>query len=294
MTNLVPSRYREVSLAHPDAPLEPASMQAHFMGREAYRRTHYIVALQDAATALLEVKTASRTPLFSPIVEVTMLAAPTECAVVEDPSVDCDVPNQLARVAEQRAPGVRCVIVRGRYEHYSFILDPHRHPLRVVELVPPHPAKLVDLVQRVLDSADDLPPMQVIPELIDLADLARPAHASSYLMPCRGSGISMGDVALSFLDERPAAQDWVQIGCARSREIHRWFYGRDATCVEMCPRVLGEAYDDGVVLTKCCLLEEDIEGEGLRLTVPWGSSLSLVHEGLRRLARILEPQWSID
>jgi len=242
--------------------------------------------------ALLEVETASRTPLFSPIVEVTVLALPHECAVLDEPLLDCDVPNQLARAAEERAPGVRCVIVHGRYEHVSFILDPHRYDVRVVEVVPPHPPKLLDLAQRVLDSAADLPPMRLVPILVDLADLARQAVAPRYLLPCRVSGVVIGDTPISFLDERPPRQEWVQIGCARSRELHRWFYGDDATCIDMCPRVLGKGHA-GPLLTKCCLLEEHVEDEDLRVTVPWGSSLELVHEGLHRLARAMEPEWSI-
>jgi len=293
MTNLVPSRYREVSLAHLDLPLVPDSLRQHFLGREAYRRTRYVIAQNGDGMALVAVDTASRTPLFAPITEVTVLALPHECALVNEPTVDCDIPNQLARVAEERAPGVRCVIVHGLYEHVSFILDPHRHQVRVVEVVPPDPPKLVDLAQRVLDSSADLPPMRLSPVLVDLADLARQADAPRYLLPCRGSGMSMGEIPTAFLDERPPFQDWVQIGCARSREIHRWFYGGDATCVEMCPRVLGEAYAEGPLLTKCCLLEFDVESDGLRVTVPWGSSLDLVHQGLQRLARAMEPGWSI-
>ena len=293
MTNIVPRRYREVSLAQVEEPLTAEGLREHFLGREAYRRTRYILAQQGGATALVEVDTASRTPLFAPITEVTVLALPHECAVVEDATVDCDVPNELARVAEERAAGARCVIVHGRYEHVSFILEPHRHKVRLVEVVPPAPPKLLDLAQRVLDTATDLPPMRLDPVLIDLVDLAHQVEAQRYLLPCRGSGMTMGDIPTSFLDERPAPADWVQIGCARSRDIHRWFYGGDVRCVEMCPRILGEAHA-GPLLTKCCLLEEHIESEGLRVTVPWGSSLELVHQGLRRLTQTMEPGWSID
>ena len=116
MTNVLPHRYREVSLARVDEPLTPEALRHHFLGREAYRRTRYIIARHGEAVALVAVDTASRTPLFAPITQVTVLAAPDECAVLEAPTVDCDVPNQLARVAEERAPGKRCVIVHGRYD----------------------------------------------------------------------------------------------------------------------------------------------------------------------------------
>jgi hypothetical protein len=292
MTNLLPHRYREVSLARVDEPLTADALRNHFLGREAYRRTRYIIARRGDAAALLEVETVSRTPLFAPITDVTVLALPHECAVLNEPTLDCDVPNQLAGIAEERAPGVRCVIVHGRYEHVSFILDPHRYDVHVVEVIPPNPPKLLDLAQRVLDSAADLPPMRLVPVLIDLVDLAHQAVAPRYLLPCRVSGVVVGDTPISFLDERPPRQEWVQIGCARSRELHRWFYGNAAPCIDMCPRELGKLHT-GPLLTKCCLLEEEVDDEDVRVTVPWGSSLELVHEGLHRLALAMDPEWSI-
>jgi hypothetical protein len=292
VTNCVPLRYRDVSVAHIDEPLTPEGLRQYFLGREAYRRTRYIVAQGHDEVAVVAVSTESRTPLFSVINEVSVLALPHESVMIHDPAVDCDIPNQLARVAEEQAPGARCVVVHGRYEHVSFILDPHRHEVRVVEVMPPNPPKLLDQAQRVIESASDLPPIRLVPVLVDLVDLAHEASAARYLLPCRGSGIAMDGITVAFLDERPPRQDWVQIGCARSREIHHWFYGSDARCVEMCPRVLARAHDQGPHITKCCLLEEDVELDGLHMTVPWGSSLDLVHEGLRRLAHAMEPAWS--
>ncbi|HEY6379852.1 MAG TPA: hypothetical protein VI316_11805 [Candidatus Dormibacteraeota bacterium] len=292
MSNLVPRRYREVSLTRVDEPLTEAGLHRHFMGREAYRRTRYVIAQRGTEMALVEVGTEARSPLFSPISAVTVLALPDECALIHDPDVDTDVPSQLARVATEQALGVRCVAVHGRYEHVSFILDPDPHEIRVVEVVPPHPPKLLDQAQRVIDSAPDLPPLRLVPVLVDLGKLARDAGAEHYLLPCRGSGITTGDVPVSFLDERPPRQDWLLIGCARSREIHRWFYGSCPPNVDMCPRVLAQAHADAPSLTKCCLLEENVDGDGPQVTVPWGSSLDTVREGLDRLVRTMEWTWA--
>jgi hypothetical protein len=46
------------------------------------------------------------------------------------------------------------------------------------------------------------------------------------------------------------------------------------------------------VLTKCCLLEEHLEVEGGRATVPWGASLELVRDALGHVAALAEPAWS--
>jgi hypothetical protein len=216
--------------------------------------------------------------------------------MVDAPEVDTGVPSQLARVARERAPGARCVVVLGRYRHVSFILDPAPIRVRVVEVVPPAPAKLLDQARRVLEVAEDLPPIELVAELVDLTDLARDHPAARYLLPCRGAGVTLGGAEVRFLDERPAVEDWVLLGCDRSREIHRWFYRADAEAVDMCPRRLadGQGRDPMPVLTKCCLLEEhlEVEADHHRVTVPWGSSLELVRAGLGRAAALAEPAWA--
>jgi hypothetical protein len=293
VSNLVPRRYRGVSVTDVEFPLEPEALRSHFLGREAYRRTAFVVARSGPEAAVLAVRKASDEPLFSPIVEVEVLAGPEETAFVHAPDVDTGVPTQLARAAARLAPGARCVVVHGRYEHVNLVLDPSPGRIRVIEVAPPDPPKLLDQVARVLELAEDLPPVQIEDERIDLLDLARSRPAERYLFPCRGSGVAPAGAEVAYLDERPARRDWTLVGCARSREIHRAFYGDEPPSVEMCPREL--ARERGVVgptLTKCCLLEEELEREGDTVVVPWGASLAQVREGLAIACRISEPTWA--
>jgi hypothetical protein len=293
VSNLVPGRYREVAVAAVEGDLTAEGLERHFLGREAYRRTRYVVARHGDATAVVEVSKADDGPLLSPIVAVRVLALPGECALVDAPEVDTGVPTQLALAARELAPAARCVVVQGRYRHVSFILEPAPVAVRVVEVVPPEPPKLVDQARRVLALAETLPPIELVPALVDLTDLARERRAPRYLLPCRGSGIRLDGAEVRFLDERPGKEDWVLLGCDRSRELHRWFYGEDADTVDLCPRrVAGRLDGPAPVLTKCCLLEEHVEREGGTVTVPWGASLDLVREGLERVAAIAEPAWS--
>ena len=300
--NVVPGAYREVSVADVDVPLSALALIEHFRGRECYRRTRYIVARHGGAHALVEVTLEDTGPLFSPAVDVEVLALPDETVFVEAPEVDTAVPSQLASIAVEH-PGARCVVVEGRYHHVSFLLDPAPIVVRVVEVVPPSPAKLVDQARRVLELSEDLPPMVLAPELVDLEALA-PAGVD-VLLPCRGSGMAVDDATTWYLDQRPARHPWVLVGCHRSREIHRWFYGADAPNVDVCPRALagGRAVDrddDSLVLTKCCLLEDRIElespatGQGARprVVVPWGATLDQVRTALRTLAEAAAPAWA--
>jgi len=279
--NLVPAQYREVSVAEVPVALGAEALREHLTGRDVYRRTRYIIAQHRNASALVEVTKQSEQPLFSPVTSVRLLAGPDETALVEEPGTDTAVPTQLARVARTQAPGVRCVIVRGLYGHVSFILDPAPIRVRVLEVVPPWPPKLVDQLTRVLDLAEDLPPVELIPELADLRDLAGRLPADRYLFPCRaGQGSDDQGTPVSYLDEIPEREPWTLVGCARSRSIHDWFYGGDVPHVDMCPRNLAGQREPGLLVTKCCLLEDRVATDGDTVVVPWGASLAQIREGL--------------
>jgi hypothetical protein len=282
--NLVPAQYREVSVAEVPVPLEPGALRGYLTGRPVYRRTRYVIARNGPGSMVAEVSKESEQPLFSAVTSVTVLARADETVMVDAPDTDTAVPTQLARAAAGHAPGARCVIVRGRYGHVSFILDPAPVRVRVLEVVPPWPPKLVDQLSRVLELSEDLPPVELVPELVDLRDLAARRPASRYLFPCRAGQGAQDGAAISYLDEIPPREPWTLVGCARSRAIHDWFYGDEVPQVDMCPRNLASldlANTAGPLLTKCCLLEDRVASDGDTVVVPWGASLAQISDGLR-------------
>lgn len=291
-TNIVPGQYRKVSVAHVDTALSPDALVGHFRGREVYRHTRFIVVRgPGGATALVEVARPPTDELFAPATDVAVLAGPDDCTYVVSPETDTGVPSALGAVARSEAPGARCVVVEGRYQHVSFILEPDPIRIRVLDVVPPGPPKLVDQAARVLNVAEDLAPIELVPEIVDLADLARSRPSARYLLPCRGSGFAIDGAAVAFLDERPPRQDWTLVGCARSRAIHEWFYGDLPPVVEACPCRL--AREGGPpLLTKCCLLENANRRDDTGVTVPWGSSLALVKQALADLSTAADPEWA--
>jgi hypothetical protein len=274
-----------------DGELDEGSLARHFVGREAYRRTRFIVVRNADKTAIVAVQKESEAPLFSPVTALQLLVGPAECAYVEDPEVDTAVPTALARAALQRASGMRGVVVQGRFAHVNFIIDPA--PLRVTvrEVVPPYPAKLLDQAQRVLSLAETLPPMELVPDLVEFDQLARGNTATSYLLPCRGGGVAIQGATVRYLDERPAREEWLLLGCERSEQIHESFYGERAPQVDICPRKRASA--GGATLAKCCLLEthNEVDADGT-VVVPWGASLALIADALAMLAREWEPTWA--
>ncbi|MFC5996347.1 hypothetical protein ACFQE5_19260 [Pseudonocardia hispaniensis] len=290
--NLVPNRYRGVAVTTmpPGVALEQAAMRALLLGRDAYRRTRFVVARSAGQTALLHITRASDTELFSPIVAVEMLAGPEECAFVVDDEADVSIPSVLAAIAHRRAPAARAVIVQGRYGHVNFILEPRALTITVREVVPPQPAKLLDQARRVLAVTESLRPIELVGDLTPLPELAEDHPAEHYLLPCRGSGGEIPGATVSYLDEHPPRADWTLLGCARSRQIHRWFYGEDPPMVDFCPKRAVESAA-GPVLTKCCLQEEHVESGPGWASVPWGASLDHIREALELLAE-QESSWA--
>jgi hypothetical protein len=131
------------------------------------------------------------------------------------------------------------------------------------------------MARSVVDYDEDLPPVELRFEPIDLRALA-PAGRTMY--PCRCSGLE-GE----FLDAGPPERgDWTLVGCERSRQIHVALYGAEpAARVDFCPRVL--AAEDGPTLMKCCQFERGVRREGASMVVPWGAALEEVREALREL-----------
>ncbi|MFQ5614687.1 MAG: hypothetical protein ACE5H9_21410 [Anaerolineae bacterium] len=281
--NFVPLPYRHVSVQPYDGPMTEEAIGAHLLGKDSYRRTRYVVLEQGSQCAVAAVSRESEEPLFSQITAVETLALPPACTLVEDPEVD--VGNRSALAARALALGLgpeSTLVVRGMYQHVNFIHRPNPLKIRVIEVTPPQPPKLFSLARKVLSYAD-LPAIQLVPDTIELRELAAAApEAEAFLIPCRASGLGF-DKPTYFLDERPPRRDWTMIACERSRQIHQHFYGDEAPCLEMCPRKLtGE--DGTPTLLKCCLLEDHIELEGNRAVVPWGADLAQVQEALLALS----------
>ena len=248
--NFIARPYRGVSVQ--DAPgLDEGALREWLIGRRVYRRTEFVVARRGGEHAVVQVEHPVGDDIVAAVTDLRVLARPDEVAFVADPAVDTGNASQMARVARA---GARVTVVQGRFEHVNFIVEPAPLRVRVVEVVPPEPPKLLEMAQSVLDYDEDLPPVELDFAPIDLRDLA---PAGPAMFPCRCSGLE-GE----FLDAGPdELGDWTLVGCERSRQIHVALYGAEpAARVDFCPRVL--TAEDGPTLMKCCLFERGMRREG--------------------------------
>lgn len=284
--NFVPLPYRCVSFQPYDGPMTAEAIERYLLNREVYRRTDIVVLHgPNRDYAVAAVQRSDSDSLFTMADKVEILALPADCILIEDP--DTDPANRSALALTAVRHGVtpkQTAIVIGTFDHVNIIHRPNPLRLRVVEVVPPHPPKLLHMVEQVLSYAD-LPPILLEPVTIDLRDLAATVSPEAYLVPCRSGGLQELGAPVYFLDERPKERaDWTLLGCERSLQFHRHYYGDEPPRVEMCPRKL-TASDNQLTLLKCCLLEYEIERDGQRMIVPWGTDLPMIERALRELTR---------
>jgi hypothetical protein len=286
--NTITRPYRGLSVQEIDVDLTEDRLLDHLMGREVYRRTEYLALRHRERVALVQVRKESLVPLFSPVVEARVLAGPDQTAWIEDAGVDAGNATAMARAAARHArPGIRAYLVMGRYQHVNFIWEPAPLRVHVTEVVPPEPPKLLAMAEQAVAFDEDLPPLDLVLEAVDIRGLAADHPAQRYLLPCRGSGVDL-TAPVHFLDTRPAERlDWTLIGCERSLQFHRHFYGEEPERVDFCPRQRQPMSDPSDLrLVKCCLLERGIEVEDNTAVVPWGSSLDEVRSALRTLTGV--------
>jgi hypothetical protein len=285
--NTITRPYRGLSVQEVDAPLTQDGIERLLSHREIYRRTAFLVLRSNGQTALAAVRPKDPDPLFSPVAEVRLLSGPAATAWIDEPAADVGNASSLAMTAlAHRRDGVLAYVVRGRFEHVNFIWRPAPVAIRVTEVIPPHPPKLLAMAEQVVDYDEDLPPVELTLDAVDVRDLAKAHPAAHYLLPCRGSGLPNGP-DVSFLDTHPPYHaDWLLIGCDRSRQFHQHFYGTDPPRVDLCPRARAAGPPGAPLLTKCCLLERGIEVNGTTAVVPWGANLDEVRAALRAICGV--------
>jgi hypothetical protein len=285
--NFVPLPYRRVSYQPYEGAMTEPAIREHLLGREVYRRTDIVILHNERREwAVAAVRRAGSDALFVPVAAVEVLALPEECVFIESPETDPANPSALARIARQQGVGAdRTAIVQGAFDHINLIHRPDPLVLRVVEVTPPDPPKLYALAEHVLSYAD-LPPIRLELEPIDLRELCAGTRAEAYLVPCRSGGLDDLGAPVHYLDERPAVRrPWTLIGCERSLQFHRHYYGDEPPRVDMCPRAIAGTRSEPTLL-KCCLLEFGIERDGHTVVVPWGADLSMIEQALRELSHV--------
>ncbi|KQM09874.1 hypothetical protein AOA81_06450 [Methanomassiliicoccales archaeon RumEn M2] len=271
---------KDVSFREVDFPLTEENIARMFGSWSAYTRTEEMVLINGSDHATVRIEKEKGTGLFRPVVSFEIVSLPDNTDLIEDHALDVLNVPAMARI-QAGHPG-RAVVVKGMFDHVSFVfgLEPVR--LRVIDSVPPSPSKLSVLVQKALDSGFVEHP--IIQECVDvdMAVLSKDVTSGPIMFPCAVSGLK-SSVPVSYLDSAPDADaDVTLVGCHLSKRIFESLYGFEPRFINTCPA--DYAPNDGVkTITKCCKVKNGHRMEGDLVSVPWGATIPEVAEALNAL-----------
>ena len=170
--NTITRPYRGLSVQDVGVPLTPAAIGKLLRSRDIYRRTAFLVLRNGEQTALVAVRPEHAEPLFSPVAGLRVLSGPDTTVWITDPDADVGNATSLAAVAlKHQRDGVLAYVVQGKFEHVNFIWRPSPVQIRVTEVIPPHPPKLLAMAGQVVAYDEDLPPIDLALDAVDVAGL---------------------------------------------------------------------------------------------------------------------------
>ena len=228
-------------------------------------------------------------PLFSPVAELRVLSGPETTAWIDRAGRRTwATPPRSPRSPRwrQRRDGVLAYVVQGKFEHVNFIWRPAPVQIRVTEVIPPHPPKLLAMAAQVVAYDEDLPPIDAGPGRGGRARAGggQPGPA----LPAPVPGQRRARQARSQLPGHPPA---LPRGLAAHRlravpAVPPALLRQPAPAGGPVPEGPGRRARRARVLTKCCLLERGIEVHGTTAVVPWGANLDEVRAALRALCGV--------
>ncbi|MEE9151894.1 MAG: hypothetical protein V3U20_08705 [Thermoplasmata archaeon] len=283
---MFPEHCREVSVKRVSFPLTKENIQNNLLNKTAYKRTEFIVLNSGDNWAVVSIRKRPGTELFGIIEKVEIISLPGSTKYLEDKSIDVLSPTRMAEKAEE--VGAETLIVRGKFEHVSFIHKEKPVPIIVFDVTPPEPPKLVELVRSALYSGTVPKPVEIIPQILDLCELEKKGKNQNILFPCHASGLK-SDRKTFYLDQRPEfspeeVKSVSLIGCDLSLRIFKTLYDIEPEFFNFCPKKRAiDMQPEHFVITKCCELKEGHERIGNLVIVPWGSTQREVADALNEL-----------
>lgn len=277
---MIPDHCKKVSVKEVDFPLTEECIYNTLIGSKLYLATKYLILKNNRDIAVVEVSlekvSENERSLFREVIDIKIISLPEETIFVEDPEVE--VLNQNLLFAKAKEYKEKTVVVKGEFEHVSFVSGRDSIKLYAIDVVPPYPAKLVKLVEKALKVSNNKIPIEVIPVLIDLKELSSSAKSDSVVFPCNASGISISK-NIYFLDKTPNLnpEEVTLVGCNLSKKIFKEVYGIYPDFIQMCPRELAKHHEyEDFFIAKCCEVTQGFEIRNKGIIVPWGAEIKEV------------------
>ncbi len=278
---IIPEHCREVSLWKVGFKLDANTISKNLKGKEAYTRTKYVILERGKQHAVVELKKTNRRTLFNDVTSVRIISLPKDTAYIEDPDVDVLSKPLLAERAAKSPK--ETVIVKGLFEHISFVHNLKFKEIRILEVAPPFPPKLTTLARMALKTEDIETPIKIVEELVDIRKLAKKAKTKELLFACEAAGTKIPNKKSLYIDQNPKIEDATIVGCDLTKRVAKHLYGRDLPFIDICPKNL--MTKSGIpTLVKCCELQTTgFTKDGKLAMVPWGAKVSDVVGAMKYL-----------
>lgn len=282
---MIPEHCSQVSMQDVDFEPTPETVSERLMGQKVYHRTRYLVLRFEAdggqMYSIVEVDGPGY-GMFKHIEEVKVISTPEDTSFLRAPDADAFNHNSLSEAVKD--VGTRAVVVEAEFDHITFVVREDPIVVTLVDVVPPHPSKLLVLAQRALRTMTLTRPVVLIPKIVDITEMV---EAEEIIYPCRATDMGRHSHA-KFLHECPViSEDGVLVGCEISRKIFYSHYKRRPKFVNICPKEFAKEVE-GLRLIKCCLVEGKVEFEADMAIVPWGVRLEEIREAIQGLLAMVE------
>ncbi|UCF08846.1 MAG: hypothetical protein JSW28_03915 [Thermoplasmata archaeon] len=283
---MFPKHCSHVSIKVVSFPLTGDDIQDNLLGKSVYKKTEFLILKNGDDWAVVGIRKASTEDLFSEIEEMEIISLPENTKYVEDSSINVLSPTMMAEKAD--ALGTKTLVVKGKFEHVSFIHEEERKTVVVHEVVPPEAPKLVELVTNALNYGNVPFAVKVAPQILDLRDIEKNCTKKNMVFPCHASGLESSK-NVYYLDEGPelSREELAEVsllGCDLSLRIFKNLYGIEPEFFNFCPeRAAMNLESDTLAIAKCCKVKEGFERTGNLVVVPWGATQKEVEEALSSL-----------
>jgi hypothetical protein len=282
---MIPEHCRHVSVHKVNYKLTVENIKKKLMDSNIYKGTEYLILNNNDAWCIVRIGKTPRKSLFWQVTGVDIISSPENTIFVSDSSVDVLNINAMSELSQKHAG--KTVVVRGRFEHVSFVTPEDPIELVVFDVFPPEPVKLTTMAKEVLKYISLTKPIKIIEKTVDITTMIENCDTGTIVLPCQASDIKT-DKKIIYLDGRPNIESETKseitlIGCDLSLKIFRELYRFTPEFINICPiKLADEISKTESVVIKCCNAKS-FERSGNLYTVPWGVTYKDLEEAFREL-----------
>ncbi|MFQ6061488.1 MAG: hypothetical protein ACE5KV_09410 [Thermoplasmata archaeon] len=264
-----------------DFPLDKRNILRNSMGKKVYYRTRYLILNKGKQYAVVELRKTGNRHLFTEVLSARVISLPKDTRYVQESRIDTLNKPLLAEFASRFRK--ETVVIKGKFGHITFVHKPRFKRIRIVDVVPPFPAKLPSLVRSALETGEIHTPVKIEERLIDTNELARDVETEEVMFACKEGGGKVPGKKSLYLDQNPDVRNPTLIGCDRTKRVSKSLYGKDFPFIDICPKSHVKSKDEAT-LVKCCELQTGgFRREGKIAIVPWGATVGDVIGAMKYL-----------